>query len=320
MKTNRILTGDVRTFLMGDTPAKNFIVNYVRQNLDKGTRSVALCFRGDFATLYYRCHQLLRIRKAQKGVIGEFDFRHARFTKNYKEILEKIKEFGVNTSAFSDAPGMESSRYVRFPLPELDEDKLEAVLKIYKDLIDDFVDPEKREYAFDPKTQCRKSHNIEKDRQQQLYAAYFLHDDLMYYDLEYTEPRAKEKGVHGRIDLLGLRAEQGGYTLLLTELKSTRGAVLGKSGAKDHENDSAKYLDMGLGEERKAEACDAVALLCALFGKPFPDDLTPEKITGAQIKFVFSDSAAAAESLFTPKDPRTVKVFLCEEDGTERNN
>ncbi len=142
----------------------------------------------------------------------------------------------------------------------------------------------------------------------------------MYYDLEYTEPNAKEKGVHGRIDLLGLRAEHGSYTLLLTELKSTRDAVLGKSGAKEHEADSAKYLDMGLGDKRKAEACDAVALLCDLFKKPFPHDLTPEKITDAQIKFVFSDSAAAAESLFRPKDPRTVKVFLCEKDGTERSN
>ncbi len=171
MKTNRILTGNVRTFLTRDSPAKNYIVNYVRDNLDKGTRSVALCFRGDFATLYYRCHQLLRIRNSQKGVIGEFDFRHARFTKNYKEILEKLKELGVDTSPFSDEPGKESRRYVRFPLPGFGEESLKAVLTIYKDLIDDFVDPEKREYAFDPKTQCRKSHNIEKDRQQQHFAA-----------------------------------------------------------------------------------------------------------------------------------------------------
>ncbi len=327
MKTDRILTGEVQKFFTTKSPMRDRIVDYVRENLDEGKKSVALCFRGDFSTLYYRSHQLLRIRNSASGLIGEFDFRHARFTKNYREILDRLSEMGVDISNFSDADTEKgkstSRRYVRFPLIGFGEEKLKEVLGIYKGLIDDFLDPNKTEYAFDRKEWHLKSHNIEKDRQQQLYAAYFLHEDLVYYDIEYTEPHANEKDVSGRVDLLGLKAEEdGSYTLILAELKSTKHALKGESGVEDHEENYKKYLDNPGAEERlkarKEEACATVALLCELFEKPYPKNLTPENIKHEQIKFVFSDAAVEDGKKFVPKDPRTVKVYLCEKDGTER--
>ena len=135
--------------------------------------------------------------------------------------------------------------------------KFGEILQIYKSLIDDFLDPAKREYAYDKKQICRKSHNTEKDRQQQLYAAYFLNDVPTYYDIEYTEHNSAANNVPGRFDLLGLRKENGAYTLLLTELKSTLNACDGKSGIAKHESDYTKYLDSSFIETRKAEASSA---------------------------------------------------------------
>lgn len=217
-----------------------------------------------------------------------------------------------------------SKRYVTFPLIGFGEEKLKAVLDIFKGLIDDFVDPKKCEYAFDPKEHHRKKENIEKDRQQQLWAHYFLNEELTYYDLEYTEPNAAAKEVHGRFDLLGLKAEtDGSYTLLLTELKSTYGAVTGtKSGAKDHEADYQKYLNLGFAEQRKREACAVIPLYYQIFKKSLPEGLkalTPEKIKREQIKFVFSDKAVQAEKKFIPTDSRTVKVYLYDDSGNESN-
>ena len=160
-----------------------------------------------------------------------------------------------------------------------------------------------------------KSLHLEKDRQQQLWARYFLDDALMYYDLEYSERFAAKCGVHGRFDLLGLRRESDGYTLLLTELKSSPQAMGGRSGVMCHERDYLGYLDSPLLAARKAEACDTVRLLYHIFGKPYPASLSPEKIDNAKIKFVFSDKVVGAGKDYCPSDGRIEKVYL--ENGTE---
>lgn len=328
---DRILTGEAEKFfsptLAPNSPTRDFIVNYILESLhdDNGKKSVALCFRGEYATLYYRCQKLLNIESESGHLIGKFDFRHSRFTANYREIHDRLLAMGVS-SDFSDEDVPKgkstSKRYVTFPLVGIGEEKLRTILDIFKGLIDDFVDPEKRTYAFDAKDHNRRKKNLEKDRQQQLWAHYFLNEELTYYDVEYTEPHADKKGVHGRFDLLGLKAEaDGSYTLLLTELKSTREAVFNKkSGAKEHETDYKEYLDKGFGEQRKREACAVIPLYYQIFKKPLPEklkDLTPDKIKRVQIKFVFSDTAIGAAKKFLPTDPRTVKVFL-DDSGSER--
>lgn len=310
MRDDRILTGDIREFFETNSPMRDLIANYVLENLKNGTRSVALCFRGNFATLYYRCHQLLRIRNARRGILCEFDFRHARFTENYRDILARLRGLGVDDSDFSDAPNAQG-RYVRFALSEFGAEQLERVLDLYKALIDDFVDPAKQKYMFDPRKPRGKSKNIEKDRQQQLYAAHFLSDDLMYYDLEYAEPRGAQKdGLHGRFDLLGLRREQDGFSLLLTELKSSPQALGGRSGVAEHERDYLRYLDSKFIEFRKREACETVRLINKIFGRQCFADLTPDKIASVKVQFVFSDSVIGAGKAYHPSDDRIEKVYL----------
>ena len=321
MRKNRILTEELRQFLTTDSPNRNYLIEHVRQNIGNGARSVVLCFRGTAATLYYRCHQLLKIRSSRTVLIGEFDFGHARFTHNYKQILAKLHSLRVDASGFSDQDVHSSNRYVRFCLTgeqAVTPHKLKEILQIYKNLIDDFLDPSKVTFAFNPKNRCKKSNNLEKDRQQQLYAAYFLQDDLTYYDLEYAEHYAEKDGVHGRYDLLGLRRNGDCYTLLLTELKSTSSACFGKSGVSDHERDTLQYLNSSLIDARKVEACQTLKLLCEIFGKEYPTNLTPNNITQAKGKFVFSDKSIGAGKRFTPCDDRIEKSYLCPTDGIEK--
>ena len=145
MKTDRVLIGEVREFLTTPSLKRDFITNYVRENLGKGTRSVALCFRGRAATLYYRCHRLLQIRPSRDGIVGEFDFRHARFTESYRQTLKRLGELHVDTSTFSDAPEQNARNIVRFVLEECDVAECKEILQTYRKLIDDFSIPKRKQ-------------------------------------------------------------------------------------------------------------------------------------------------------------------------------
>ena len=318
---DRILTKAVRDFITQPSPVRNYLIDFIRDHMNKGAKSIALCFRGNAVTLYYRCRQLLRIEASQKSIIGEFDFRYARFTSNYKTYyLEELDAIpAVDISNFSDEPGKNRRRHIRVDLKAVSVEELEKILKLYIQLINDFLNPDLREYAFDPKTSCRKPGNLEKDSQQQLYAAYFLHNDLLYYDLEYTEHNSKEKYLHGRYDLLGLRREGDGYTLLLTELKSTRSACTQKtSGIAAHRDDYIKYLNSEYIETRKIEACDAIKLLFDIFEKDAPKDLCVENIKSVKIKFVFSDKATNFGKTYDPNHPQIEKVEFDTKSGIEK--
>ncbi len=321
MRTNRILSKELRQFLTSKNPNRDCLIDYVRLHIADGTKSVALCFRGNLATLYYRCHQLLRIRCSRTAIIGEFDFRHSRFTKNYKQILGKLKSLNVRVSGFSDEPNRQAQKYVRFDLTgenAVSREQMLEILFIFKSLIDDFINPDNVEYAFDMQTPRSKSLNLEKDRQQQLYSTYFLNNELFYYDIEYAEHYAEKSGLHGRFDLLGLRKEGDTYTLLLTELKSTIGACGGNSGIVQHEKDYIKYLNSEFVDNRKIEACEAVKLLCTIFARTCPHNLTMNNIMQTKIKFVFSDDAIEIGKNYIPQDNRIEKVYLCATDVTEK--
>ena len=200
---------------------------------------------------------------------------------------------------------------ILFSLEKCNLAEIKEILEIYRGLIDDFFNTEKKDRAFGVSTNRReKPFLLEKDRQQQLWASYFLDERLTYYDLEYSERFAAQQGLHGRFDLLGLRRETSGYTLLFTELKSSPQALWGKSGIEDHERDYLGYLDSPLIAARKTEACETIRLLCKIFGKPYPSDLSPETITEAKVQFVFSDNVIGAGKAYCPSDSRIEKVYL----------
>lgn len=322
MRTDRISNknSELYRFLTGDSKSKKYLVKLVRERISCGANSIALCLRGDYASLYYRGNQLLKIQGV-RTVKAEFDFRHARFTNNYRDILERLPSMRVNTSGFSDEPNQDSKRYVRFDLTgrnAVDDAQLQEILKIYMKLIDDYVDPALLDYAFDPKERKGKSSNLEFDRKQELFAKYFFGKDLVYYDLEYAEHDAKRLGVHGRYDLLGLERKEDGYTLLFVELKSKPNACSGKSGIVAHEEDYVDYLDSPFVANRKKEACENIKILCEILEQPYPEHLSPSAIKQTKIKFVFSNDAVRAGDRYRPQDPRIEKVYIADDNAVEQ--
>lgn len=304
MQSGRVLTERLTTFLKGTNECKNAILSFVKDNLYKGSRSVALCFRGEYACLYYRCHKLLEIREKKGLFVGLFNFRHARFTEKYLYWQDKLSALGV--CGFSEKKYLGKEYLVWFSLNGkmgIESQTVIKILRVYCDLIDDFVDKDKIRYCFDVPSSsfknggCKinKSKNIEKDRQQAIYARHFFTDsDMLIYDLEYTEPCAMEKGVAGRIDLLGLKKVDTGWKLQLIEVKSTKSACLNESGVVAHVRDYRAYLaQSALIEERKREAVQSLELLAELFG--FYPPLKGEEIVGAEIRFIFTDEATAYE-------------------------
>lgn len=308
MAQNRVLSEKIENFLKTSSPNRDFLVEHIKESLKRGEDSVALCFRGNYATLYCRCHQLLRICSSQTAIVGEFDFRHSRFTKDYAEKQQLLKSYGVDFSKFDKDD--KNRRYIRFNLDgngAVTPDNLAKILEIYKQLILDFINPELNIYQYDVPASvtdgiCRhKTKNLEKNRQQQLYAEYFYRTDETYYDIEYTEPRAKEKGVAGRIDLLGIKRVDGRFLLELVELKSTIGACDGSAGIAKHEKDYLNYSKSKCVEERKAEACAVMQLLSDILGKPRIEGLSPEKMNTV-IKIVFTDYAKERGRRYNPRD------------------
>lgn len=297
MSQSRVLVEKIEKFLTTSSPNCDFLIKHVKESMQKGEDSVALCFRGSYATLYYHCHQLLRIRCSRTAIVGEFDFRHSRFSPDYAEKQKLLNSYGVDFSKFDKND--KNRRHVIFDLNKeeaVTPDNLAKILEIYKQLILDFINPELNVYQYDVPASVtdgicrRKTKNLEKNMQQQLYAEYFYRTDETYYDLEYIEPRAKEKDVAGRIDLLGLKCNGDRYLLELVELKSTLAACDGPSGIEKHEKDYLNYSKSDCAQERKAEACEVMKLLHDILGKPLLEGLTPENIDIA-IKFVFSDQA-----------------------------
>ena len=298
MEKSRYLTKDLEIFLTGNSTIKNRIVDYIKAHLDKGVKSVALCFRGDYFCLYYRCQKLLEVGK---DLVGKFDFRHARFSENYKEYERSLTALGVY--GFFEKKYERNGYYVSFDLNGkgcVDAENVWKILDIYKSLIDDYISPDKKKYAFDvPESSLKnggikinKSKNKEKDRQQEIYARYFFKtNERLIYDLEYVEHQGKKYGVQGRFDLLGLQRRENGWTLQLIEVKSTKEACKQqKSGVAAHIEDYTKYLkNSALMTTRKTEAVQTVALLARVLG--FEDFLQPIEIVGEEIIFFFTDKA-----------------------------
>lgn len=263
-KKSRALNDELRNFILDEqSEARNAIVKYVKDNIeiDEKEKSVAMCFRGEYMCLYYRCHMLLMIKRYNKKIVGEFNFRHSRFTDDWDKKAARLKQLHVSNfkeKTYKDEDGSVKpytfdSTNIRFDIVEpkyengqwsyidsISSAELTEILDIYKELIEDFVDSEKVIYQWQgekdkPKkgdVSKNKSQNKEKNAQQKLYAQYFYREDAFIYDLEYTEPGLSpdevlrlgiedDEKVSGRFDLLGVVHEDGADVLEFIELKST---------------------------------------------------------------------------------------------------
>ena len=295
---NRLLTDDGGLSKFINTRSSNMdkLLEFVKNHIDKGSESIALCFRGDNICLYYRCHKLLQIKAVYSRIVGEFSFRHSRFTEQYKTKEKELRELGVEN--LNEDNGYET--LARFYFDKDTPQKLFKILDIYKGLIDDFVNPTMYVYQWkgphdkpEPKTEKKnKSANLEKDVQQKIYSDWFQNDQAMIYDIEYIEHRGSDYGVKGRIDLLGLVNEGNQTYLEFIELKSTPWACVdSNAGVESHLVEYKKYVGVNeLIEQRKQEAVATVEQLQKLFPdlikfKPISDEIQ------VRIRFIFSHEA-----------------------------
>lgn len=242
---SRKLINELRNFILDkESKQRNAIVDYVKYNRNKGKNSVAMCFRGDNICLYYRCHMLLLIKYSKKKIVGEFNFRHSRFTEKYENIAKQLKDdlgvYNFNKNKYIDENGEEKpytfdSIAIRFDIAQvkqegekwvytelIEDNKLNEILGIYAKLIDDFLNPELNTYFWQGKDdkpkkgdKAKKSRNTEKDAQQMLYSKYFSCKDAFIYDLEYTEHRlTKEEAAKLGSEELENKEVKGRFDLL----------------------------------------------------------------------------------------------------------
>ena len=291
---SRALIDELSNFLTTPTPNQECIVDFIKDYIDKQEKSISLFFRGDYATLYYRCRQLLKLEYSSKRVKGFFDFNYARFSlraEDYRnELIELGVKFGKNIKRIS---------VILDGDVKIEKEALKQILTKYIELIDCWL------------AHKRKTNISEGDRQQQLYAIGFGNSKNTYFDIEYREPRetlisagyydyvdgdleAKKaeykKNCGGRFDLLGLRKTEGGYVLQFVEVKTKPNACDDPSGVLDHIRDYTKYCSyQSLVDKRKSDAVYFVNLLSKILG----DDtrLRVEDIIDHEIVFIFTDTS-----------------------------
>ena len=291
---SRALIDKLSDFLKNPSPNQECIVELIKDYIDKREKSISLCFRGDYATLYYRCRQLLRLEYTNKQVKGFFNFRYARFSLHEVNYRDELSNLGVkfgedlrNVSVILDGDG------------KVEKENLKQILTKYIELIDCWL------------AHVRKTTICEGDRQQQLFAIGFGNNKNTYFDIEYREPRETliKEGYYdyvdgdleakkaeyqqhsgGRFDLLGLRKADGGYVLQFVEVKTKPSACDGKAGVLDHISDYTKYCNYkNMVDKRKSDAVYIVNLLSEILNTD--NRLKIEDIIDHEIVFIFTDDS-----------------------------
>ena len=304
----RALNDNLRFLLTSKKPQWLTLVQYVRDNLPNGKESVAMCFRGSYICLYYRCQKLLEIKKDKNTgkIIALFDFNHAKFIRDddeYEQILHDLKDT-YRVKGFDSDFESKKSHPIYFDFFEVSKNDLVNILNLYKKITDSYATrPERLPYRFGAPTPKKEGqiplgktyNNLEKDRQQEIFAENFMRSDRIIYDVEYIEPKNKE--VEGRFDMLGIMREGDQYYLELIELKSLEKSCRDEknkkgvtSGVKKHVRDYQKYLkNEALVNTRIREAKLILEDLKTVFGIPFGLANLP---IIPRIRFIFTDDAA----------------------------
>lgn len=280
----------------------------------KKDADLLMCFRGglkaEYVNVYYRGHSLFKISVSSRGYVVEFDFNHARYTKDWQGALNALQPIGYRLNSDGELQkykdqadgGVRSPRNVlhrsiaRDPLPQ---DFWQSSSLALKRLVDDFFDPDKtkcrdyfKDYSGKQQSNKTKQQLLEKVRQQQIMKAnQSLSGPYFIYDMEYAQARnSKDEKVGGRFDMLALRRMADDlYRLVFVELKSTKSACVGKSGIREHESDLSAYTKSA--EYLEVRRKDAIGI-CEDYAALFLDGASVITIDDKlEILFIFTDEA-----------------------------
>lgn len=264
-------------------------------DLIKKDDTLRLCFRGQYASVYYRGDSLYKIEPLTNCYKISFDFNHSRYTSNVDDQLGKLEALGYEYSEGKGEKEKKSRKVVcKYPPHNM---KINSSVfwgessKILKSLIDDFLDIEKKYDYFKKENKNGKGCHLERERQQDIMRVNnTLKGEYFIYDMEYDQPRNSfQEDKSGRFDMLALRrTSKGHYNLVFLELKSTTAACSGKSDIEKHDKDLKTYI--GKGDIVKVRIDDALKI-CQHYISLGLVEKESVQVDGVEILFVFTDEA-----------------------------
>ena len=294
--------------------------------------TLVLCFRRNYINVYFLGHSLFKLEEVSPRTYKvSFDFNHARFTRNWQEILTQLNALGYQLhknnhprfpylkpnkkTGHIETHSQKNDLFLNYPPKTIPPAFWETSISILRQLISDYFSEETiRDYFKDAanlKQSPYKHRLLEKERQQQIMTANRdLAKEYYIYDMEYTQPRNnKTETASGRFDMLAIRkTDVGTHKLVLIELKCKNEACTSKtSGITIHLEDFNRYtINTKLIDVRIEEALVVYEHYKRLFNLSEP---CPPTLAGAELLFIFTDES---ETYFKndSKLPLEQKIFL----------
>ena len=244
-----------------DTGDLSCIVEYIKEHTE-----LNFCFRGNdgnkhgHIVIYKNNHMVVRISKYVKKnhpkFKMDFDFNHARYSKEWKSYLKSLNEIGWCFKFADESLAEIGIGEIHYKIKDVDSDKIKQSLDIFCKLIDDFFDLN-LDYDY-----FKKIGNVSKDDMREKEAQHELHAmkvitaskaEYLVYDLEFTE---KEKKKGNKPDFFALKSINGIVDgLVIGEVKSKKGAFNGESGLIKHLDGMCNQMEtFNKNDERILEA------------------------------------------------------------------
>ena len=149
---------------------------------DKNNKLV-LCYRGKYCNVYYDSHSIFKITEQTKAYLFEFNFNHARFTEDHAQIVKNLKVLNIeviDSESKSKKTGKTTAaRTAKFYVKKDGSDNKcwHEIIKIYKNLVHDFLNTGLT-YDYFTESTKRKSPHTEKKDQQAIFTANFKNPDF----------------------------------------------------------------------------------------------------------------------------------------------
>lgn len=235
---------------------------FIELAMNKHPKELAFCLRGNSdsrAIVYYNNHAAFCITST--GNV-EFNFDHARYLKNWRTYRDRLKE-EYHYHFKNEEPVLAGGTYtigtISMPAKQAQELTAKQLEKLYtgsiKPIIDSFFcaeveEREKKDYfrSEDGEVPAVNRKLTEKAMQQRLFLDPVfkqLKNGYFFYDLEFSQPHAKDLQCENQPDMMGVYFDQDGKPerLVFVEVKSKKSALYGESGVKPHVWGMERYPD-----------------------------------------------------------------------------
>lgn len=235
---------------------------FIKLIMNKLPKELAFCLRGNSgnrAIVYYHNHAAFSITST--GNV-EFNFDHARYLEDWRTYQDRLKK-EYHYRFKNEEPVLAGNTYTigTISMPAEQAQKLTATqldeLYTYsiKPIIDSFFraeveEGEKKDYfrSKDGEVPAVNQKLIEKAMQQRLFLDPVfkqLKSGYFFYDLEFSQPHAKDLQCENQPDMMGVYFDQDGKPerLVFVEVKSKKDTLYGESGVKPHVWGMERYPD-----------------------------------------------------------------------------